>query len=64
MKGKRLLRFAREELYPVPGLLAQMGLTYDEKLDAFKSRITKQFPREVFRVGQGTARVISLPNGR
>ena len=44
VKGKRLLRFAREELYPVPGLLAQMGLTYDEKLDAFKSRITKQFP--------------------
>jgi len=44
VRGKQLLRFAREKLYPVPDLLAVMGLTYDEKLDAFKTRITKQFP--------------------
>ena len=46
LKGKQLLRFAREALYPVPGLLEEMGLTYDEKLGAFKSRITKQFPEK------------------
>ncbi|WP_035615960.1 DEAD/DEAH box helicase [Haloferula sp. BvORR071] len=46
LKGKQLLRFAREDLYPVPGLLDEMGLTYDEKLLAFKSRITKQFPEK------------------
>jgi SNF2 family DNA or RNA helicase len=46
LKGKQLLRFAREELYPVPRLLEEMGLTYDEKLLAFKSRITKQFPEK------------------
>ncbi|MGB6222423.1 DEAD/DEAH box helicase [Haloferula sp.] len=46
LKGKQLLRFAREELYAVPGILEEMGLTYDEKLDAFKSRITKQFPEK------------------
>lgn len=46
VKGKQLLRFAREDLYPVPGLLDEMGLTYDEKLGAFKSRITKQFPEK------------------
>ncbi|MCU0797208.1 MAG: DEAD/DEAH box helicase [Akkermansiaceae bacterium] len=46
LKGKGLLRFAREELYPVPSLLDEMGLTYDEKLGAFKSRITKQFPEK------------------
>ncbi|MGB0774262.1 MAG: SNF2-related protein [Akkermansiaceae bacterium] len=46
VKGKQLLRFAREALYPVPGLLAEMGLTYDEKLDAFKSRVTKLFPEK------------------
>ncbi|MFC7335790.1 DEAD/DEAH box helicase [Haloferula chungangensis] len=46
LKGKQLLRFAREELYAVPGILDEMGLTYDEKLDAFKSRITKQFPEK------------------
>ncbi len=46
VKGKQLLRFAREELYPVPGLLAHMGLTYDEKLDAFKARVTKLFPEK------------------
>jgi hypothetical protein len=41
-----LLRFAREELYPVPRILEEMGLTYDEKLLSFKSRITKQFPEK------------------
>jgi len=46
LKGKQLLRFAREELYPVPHLLDEMGLTYDEKLISFKSRITKQFPEK------------------
>ncbi len=46
VKGKQLLRFAREALYPVPNLLSQMGLSYDEKLDAFKSRVTKQFPEK------------------
>ena len=46
LKGKQLLRFAREELYPVPRILEEMGLTYDEKLLSFKSRITKQFPEK------------------
>ncbi|MDA0766360.1 MAG: DEAD/DEAH box helicase [Verrucomicrobia bacterium] len=46
VKGKQLLRFAREKLYPVPALLAEMGMSYDEKLDAFKTRITKQFPEK------------------
>lgn len=46
VKGKALLRFAREKLYPVPDLLLEMGLTYDEKLEAFKGRITKQFPEK------------------
>jgi hypothetical protein len=44
VKGNQLLRFAREKLYPVPDLLSEMGLTFDEKLDEFKSRVTKQFP--------------------
>lgn len=42
-KGDTLLRFSREKLYAVPGLLEEMALTYDEKLGAFKGRITKQF---------------------
>jgi hypothetical protein len=46
VKGKQLMRFAREDLYPVPAILEEMGLTYDEKLLAFKSRITKQFPEK------------------
>ena len=46
VKGRQLLRFAREALYPVPGFLEEMGLTYDEKLGAFKTRITKQFPEK------------------
>ena len=44
VKGKQLLRFAREDLYPVPAILDEMGLAYDEKILSFKSRITKQFP--------------------
>ncbi|SHK28145.1 Superfamily II DNA or RNA helicase, SNF2 family [Rubritalea squalenifaciens DSM 18772] len=46
VKGKQLLRFAREDLYPVPSLLQEMGLTYDEKLGEFKTRVTKQFPEK------------------
>jgi SNF2-related domain/Helicase conserved C-terminal domain len=46
LQGKQLLRFAREDLYPVPAILDEMGLTYDEKLISFKSRITKQFPEK------------------
>jgi len=46
LKGKQLLRFAREDLYPVPSILDEMGLSYDEKLLSFKSRITKQFPEK------------------
>jgi len=46
VKGKQLLRFAREDLYPVPDLLNVMGLTYDEKLQEFKTRVTKQFPEK------------------
>ena len=46
VKGKQLLRFAREPLYPVPSVLETMGLSYDEKLLSFKSRITKQFPEK------------------
>ena len=46
VKGKQLLRFAREDLYPVPSILDEMGLSYDEKLLSFKSRITKQFPEK------------------
>ncbi|MCF7732263.1 MAG: DEAD/DEAH box helicase [Akkermansiaceae bacterium] len=44
VKGKQLLRFAREDLYPVPPILDDMGLSYDDKILSFKSRITKQFP--------------------
>ncbi len=46
VKGKQLMRFAREDLYPVPGLLNEMGLAYDDKLDEFKTRVTKQFPEK------------------
>lgn len=46
VKGKQLLRFAREDLYPIPGLLEHMGLTYDDKLQEFKSRVTKLFPEK------------------
>ncbi len=46
VKGRQLLRFAREALYPVPAILEDMGLTYDEKLGSFKARITKQFPEK------------------
>ena len=50
-KGKQLLRFAREPLHPVPPVLDEMSLAYDEKLNAFKSRITKAVPREIRRMG-------------
>jgi len=30
----------------IPDILLEMGLTYDEKLEAFKGRITKQFPEK------------------
>lgn len=46
VKGKQLLRFAREELYPVPHILDDMGLTFDDKLIAFKTRVTKNFPEK------------------
>ncbi|MCX6876414.1 MAG: DEAD/DEAH box helicase [Verrucomicrobia bacterium] len=46
VKGKQLLRFAREDLYPVPAVLDEMSLAYDEKILSFKSRITKQFPEK------------------
>jgi hypothetical protein len=46
VKGKQLLRFAREALHPVPPILEEMGLSYDEKLASFKARITKQFPEK------------------
>ncbi len=46
VKGKQLLRFAREELYPVPHILEDMGLTFDDKLIAFKTRVTKNFPEK------------------
>ena len=46
VKGKQLLRFAREELYPVPSILEDMGLTFDDKLIAFKTRVTKNFPEK------------------
>ena len=45
-KGKELLRFSREKLYPIHEHLSDMGLSYDEKLDAFKVRISKQFPEK------------------
>ncbi len=46
MKDKTLLRFIRDYLYPIPGMLAEMNFTYDAPLAAFKSRITKQFPEK------------------
>lgn len=46
MHNKTLLRFIREHLYVIPGLLDEMGFTYDTSLHAFKARITKQFPEK------------------
>ena len=46
VKDKTLLRFIRDNLYPIPGLLEEMNFTYDSPLAAFKSRITKQFPEK------------------
>lgn len=45
-KDKNLLRFIRERLYVIPGLLEEMNFSYDSGLAAFKSRITKQFPEK------------------
>ena len=44
MKNKVLLRFIREHLYPIPGLLEEMGFSYDPQVGAFKARVTRQFP--------------------
>ena len=46
MKDRTLLRFIRDYLYPIPGLLEEMSFTYDTSQGAFKSRITKQFPEK------------------
>ena len=46
VKDRTLLRFIRDYLYPIPGLLEEMNFTYDAPLGAFKSRITKQFPEK------------------
>ena len=46
VKDGTLLRFIREHLYPIPGLLEEMSFTYDTQQEAFKSRITKQFPEK------------------
>ncbi len=46
VKDKTLLRFIRDYLYPIPGMLEEMNFTYDAPLAAFKSRITKQFPEK------------------
>ena len=45
-KGKDLLRFSREKLYAIPDRITEMGLTFDDKLDCFKVRISKQFPEK------------------
>ena len=44
LRDRTLLRFIRDYLYPIPGLLEEMSFTYDTAQSAFKSRITKQFP--------------------
>lgn len=41
MKNKVLLRFIREHLYPIPGLLEEMGFSYDPQVGAFKARVTR-----------------------
>ncbi len=46
VKGKQLMRFAREDLHCVPKVLDEMSLTYDEKLVSFKTRLTKNFPEK------------------
>ena len=46
MKNKVLLRFIREHLYPIPGLLEEMGFSYDPQVGAFKARVTRQFPEK------------------
>lgn len=44
--NETLLRFIREQLYPIPTLLSEMNFSYDSSMEAFKSRITKQFPEK------------------
>lgn len=46
MHNKDLLRFIREHLYPIPELLEEMGFSYDPQVEAFKARVTKQFPEK------------------
>lgn len=46
VRDKTLLRFIRENLYPIPGLLDTMGFSYDSAQGAYKARITKQFPEK------------------
>ena len=46
VKGKQLLRFAREDLYQIPKILDVMALSYDDKLISFKTRLTKNFPEK------------------
>lgn len=46
VRDKSLLRFIRENLYPIPGLLDEMGFSFDSAQEAFKARITKQFPEK------------------
>lgn len=46
VRDKTLLRFIRENLYPIPGLLDEMGFSYDSAQEAYKARITKQFPEK------------------
>lgn len=60
VKGKQLLRFAREDLYPVPSLLEEMGLTYDDKLQEFKSRITKLFPEKFAEWAQNLPEAVKI----
>ncbi len=46
VRNRVLLRFIRDNLYPIPDLLEEMNFTFDSQVDAFKSRITKQFPEK------------------
>ncbi len=46
VKNGVLLRFIRDYLYPIPELMEEMNFTYDPQVEAFKSRITKQFPEK------------------
>ncbi len=41
-----LLRFDRRDLYHLPDYLADMGLSYDQKIGKFKVRVSKHFPEK------------------